>query len=117
MTDHLSLSKPGSHGSESYMGVGRLNGGLHRRIDIKIYPREQFGYAVLYFTGSDYFNRSMRLWARKLGYTLSDHGLYPALRHKNEKVWTGQNISCYTEEEVFKVLQLDYKQPFERDIG
>ena len=38
-----------------YTGLGP--GYAHRRIDLKAYPREQFPFAVLYFTGSDYFNR------------------------------------------------------------
>lgn len=81
-----------------------------------MYPRDQFGYAVLYFTGSDYFNRSMRLFARKKGYTLSDHGLYPAYRNKQEKVWKGENIPCYSEEDVFKALGLQYRAPNEREV-
>lgn len=38
---------------DSYMGVCRLPGAghLHRRIDLKAYPRHQFPFAVLYFTG------------------------------------------------------------------
>jgi DNA polymerase lambda len=69
---------------------------------MKYYPREQFGFAVLYFTGSDHFNRSMRLYAGKKGFTLSDHGLFPVLRAlKNQKVWKGDLIPCLTEEEVF----------------
>lgn len=98
------------------MGVYQLNkDGVHRRIDMKIYPREHFGYAVLYFTGSDYFNRSMRLFARKKGYTLSDHGLHPAFRFKNHKVWEGENVPCYREEDVFKILGLYYRKPEERN--
>lgn len=71
---------------------------------------------MLYFTGSDYFNRSMRLFARKKGMTLSDHGLCPSIRNKQEKVWTGQNIPCFTEEEVFNVLGLTYRPPSEREV-
>lgn len=38
--------------------VGKLMGPrYHRRIDIKSYPRKMFPFALLYFTGSDYFNR------------------------------------------------------------
>jgi DNA polymerase/3'-5' exonuclease PolX len=44
------------------MGVCRVLE-KNRRIDIKVYPREQYGTAILYFTGSDYFNRSMRYLA------------------------------------------------------
>lgn len=117
LTDHLAYPKQGSHKSETYMGIYHLGSeGYHRRIDIKIYPREHFGYAILYFTGSDFFNRSMRLFARKKGYTLSDHGLHPAFRFKNQKIWEGENIPCYTEEDVFKVLGLDYKKPDERNV-
>jgi hypothetical protein len=44
------------------MGVCRLppeaNGsGIHRRIDIRMIPRESWACALLYFTGSDHFNR------------------------------------------------------------
>jgi DNA polymerase lambda len=54
----------------------------------------------------------MRLFAQKKGYTLSDHGLYPTLRTvRNQKVWQGELVPCYTEEEVFKILGLTYKRP------
>ena len=75
--------------SDSYMGVIKLpetaDSGkrYHRRIDIKVYPPEQYAFALLYFTGSDHFNRSMRYYAKKLGwegnrrqgYSLSDKGI------------------------------------------
>lgn len=36
------------------------------------------------------FNRSMRLFARKKGYSLSDHGLTRVERNGgNEKIWKG----------------------------
>jgi hypothetical protein len=90
-----------------YMGVCRLppeaNGsGTHRRIDIRMIPRESWACALLYFTGSDHFNRhrptdyfslslslfsgpsnrwslcrSMRLWARRNGLSLSEKDLRP----------------------------------------
>lgn len=58
----------------------------------------------------------MRLFANKKGYSLSDHGLIPATRIKNEKVWEGLSIPCYREEDVFNALGLDYKKPEERDL-
>ena len=45
------------------MGICQFKDQLHHRIDIKYYPRDEFAFAVLYFTGSDAFNRRMRLWA------------------------------------------------------
>ncbi|CAD8084561.1 unnamed protein product [Paramecium sonneborni] len=118
LTYHLTLPKKGEHDNESYMGIGRINNqGIHRRIDLKLYPKEQYGCAVLYFTGSDQYNRSMRLWAQKIGYSLSDHGLYPTQRgSNNKKQWKGEVIPCEEEIDVYRILGLQYKQPKERSI-
>lgn len=104
-------------GSEGYMGVCQLNPeSIHRRIDIKAYPLDQYGFALLYFTGSGNFNRSMRLFAQKKGYSLSDYGLTPVLRVKGEKVAEFESVPCPTEEDVFKALNMPYKAPNEREI-
>ena len=106
------------------MGVCRVpDGEFARRIDIKVYPKDKFGFALLYFTGSDYFNRSMRTFAEKKGYSLSEHGLVP-LNAKGEKpsLTKGEKnpykmtIPCHTEEEVFIALGLPYRSPPERDL-
>ena len=92
-------------GSEGYMGVCQLDKKhLNRRIDIRAYPYDQYGFALLYFTGSGNFNRSMRLFAQKKGYSLSDYGLTPVLKVKGEKVAEFASIPCPTEEDVFKAL-------------
>ena len=111
-------SKTSTRGSEMYMGVCKVPGkdSLARRIDIKVYPRDQYGYALLYFTGSDYFNRSMRLLAEKKGFTLSDHGLAPVAKAKGAKIAKGLSLPCFTEQDVFKALGLPYKTPQERDV-
>ena len=90
-----------SHGNidknkEMYMGVCKVpqEGALARRIDMKVYPKEQFGFALLYFTGSDYFNRSMRLFADKKGFTLSDHGLIPTSKAGGSKISKGISVPC-----------------------
>ena len=56
------------------MGVCEFDDQTHHRIDIKHYPLEQYAFALLYFTGSGMFNRSMRLYATTLGLQLSDKG-------------------------------------------
>ena len=57
----------------SWMGVCRLPSDpsatqkrLHRRIDIKIYHSSVFAFAMLYFTGDAYYNRSLRAYATKV---------------------------------------------------
>ncbi|CAE6395610.1 unnamed protein product [Rhizoctonia solani] len=60
-----------------YMGLCQLHSDtLMRRIDILTIPCEQWGSALLYFTGDDLFNRSMRLLARKNGMSLNQRGLF-----------------------------------------
>lgn len=89
---------------------------LCRRLDIKVYPRALFPFAILYFTGSDYFNRSMRLYCQKKGMSLSDKDLKPVIRVSKEKVHEGAPIVCTTEKEIFAAVGLPYKEPWERDI-
>jgi len=73
LKERLGSLRYSTTGSEGYMGVCQLDAKhLNRRIDIKAYPYEQYGFALLYFTGSGQFNRSMRLFAQKKGYSLSD---------------------------------------------
>ncbi|GAB5036505.1 helix-hairpin-helix motif family protein [Nannochloropsis oceanica] len=86
--------------SESYFGICCLGQGYpHRRLDLKTYPREQYPFAVLYFTGSDYFNRSMRCWA---------------INHKGVRD-VGDRVICHDERGIFKALGLAYKHPWERN--
>uniref|UniRef100_A0A7S1PBA0 DNA polymerase n=1 Tax=Vitrella brassicaformis TaxID=1169539 RepID=A0A7S1PBA0_9ALVE len=76
--------------AEGYFGVGRLPGrSVHRRIDIKIYPRHLKAFALLYFTGSAHFNRSMRFAAKKMGMALDDKGIYPCARCNGERLFEG----------------------------
>ena len=100
LKERLGSTRVSDKGSEMYMGVCKLDDSKkHRRIDIKVYPKDQYGFAILYFTGSDYFNRSMRLFAEKKGYTLSDHGLAPVAKSvSKQKVGKGLGIPCLTEQ-------------------
>lgn len=95
------------------MGVCMLPGHtIHRRIDIRVYPLNEWPLALLYFTGSGHFNRSMRLWARKNGYHLSDHSINKRFSDGME----GEPIPVKTEEDIFRILGLEYKPPEERDV-
>lgn len=80
-----------------------------------MYPRRCFGFALLYFTGSDHFNRSMRLFANKKGWSLSDRALKPVTRVNGVNVATGASVVCSSEVDVFIALGMAYKDPRERN--
>jgi len=107
-----------------YMGFCRLRPDLPvRRIDIRLYPRNEWPFALLYFTGSDHFNRSMRLFADKKGYSLSDHGLCPVIRERRlkggrwmrEKVVSGATVFVESERAIFDFLGLEWVDPPDRN--
>ena len=111
---HESIFPPYSN-AQSYMGVFHSPQipGKHRRIDIKFYPYRERIYASLYFTGNGYFNRSLRLFAkRKKGMKLDDRGLFT---HPIGSSYKGKFIKVKTEKDVFDKLGLVYKEPYQRD--
>lgn len=114
LTDDLQV------GDVQYMGVAALQQPLraddqappvHRRIDIKVYETDAFPTALLYFTGSDKFNRSMRLWAKRKGYALQDKGLF---RDRSEAA--ASRVRVRDEKDIFDALQLDYVAPKDRNV-
>ncbi|CAH0477260.1 unnamed protein product [Peronospora belbahrii] len=117
LTDDLTHFRKQKHGGcDTYMGVCRVSKDLpYRRLDIKVYPRHFFGYAMVYFTGSDHFNRSMRLFANKNGWSLSDRSLTRVMRANGTTVRLGDSVICESEVDVFIALGLEYKDPTERN--
>jgi DNA polymerase/3'-5' exonuclease PolX len=119
LTDDLLVS------DNTYMGVARLLKPLHentdtndkaqlpphRRIDIKVYASEHLPTALLYFTGSDKFNRSMRLWAKINGFNLQDKGLF-----RDRDCAIASKVPLTSERDVFTVLGLRYVPPERRDV-
>jgi len=96
------------------MGIIRI-GDKHRRIDMKAYPVELHAFALLYFTGGTHFNRGMRLVARRRGLSLSDLGLRSCVKDGNGEKVKGANIApCWTEHDVFALLDLEYRPPTQR---
>ena len=75
-------------------------------------------YALLYFTGSDHFNRSMRHYAKARGYSLSDHGIVAAVKSGAHNIVRGtQNLApqARTEADIFAALGLQYVEPADRN--
>lgn len=71
--------------------------------DVRVVPEEQFGSALMYFTGSKEHNIKMREIAIKKGFKLSEYGLFDRK--------TGKLIASKTEEEIYKKLGMDYIEP------
>jgi len=103
ISDILSMQK------EKFMGIGKCprKNEEYFRIDIEFLPKEEYGFGLLYFTGSGDFNKEMRYYAKKLGYTLNQHGL------KNNK--TGIIFKSENEEDIFEKLNLEFIKPNERN--
>lgn len=118
LTDDL-VSQEDNGDQKKYLGVCRLPGPArrHRRLDIIVVPYSEFACALLYFTGSAHFNRSMRALAKTKGMSLSEHALSMAVVRGpgGVKVASGHALPTPTERDVFIQLGLPYREPSERD--
>ncbi|MEE6486057.1 hypothetical protein FKM82_014494 [Ascaphus truei] len=117
LTDDL-VSHEENGTQKKYMGVCCLQGPgqRHRRLDIIVVPYGEFACALMYFTGSAHFNRSMRALAKTKGMSLSEHSLNKdVVRNGNVKVGTGYPIATPTENDIFEILGLPFREPHERD--
>ena len=73
------------------------------QVDVRALPRESYGAAMQYFTGSKEHNVAVRTRAVKMGFKLSEYGLF---RAEDES-----RVAGGTEEEVYKALGLDWIPP------
>lgn len=87
-----------------------------RRIDFLLVPEAEIGAALIYFTGNDIFNRSMRLLASKKGMRLNQRGLYKdVLRGSGrERVTAGELLEGRDERRIFEILGVKWREPHER---
>jgi len=95
-------------GDKKMMGISRLDNGKARRIDILITPENEYGYALLYFTGSDKFNVILRKLALDKGFSMNEHGL---ISKEDEKIIP----ALLTEEEIFNFFGLKIVKPENRN--
>jgi len=106
-----------SRGSTKCLVMAKLKDeNIYRRVDFLYTSLEEFPFAILYFTGSKIFNTVMRHQALTMGLTMNEHGIYilnPSDKKKGEKV----DKIFTTEEDIFKYLNIEYKQPHERIDG
>lgn len=82
-----------------------------RRLDIRLTPHDQYYCSVLYFTGSDLFNKNMRAHALENSFTLNEYSLRPL----GSTGTPGEPVVVTSEEDIFEYIGYPYKKPNERD--
>ncbi len=80
----------------------RLRSGL--QVDLRVVPRESWGAALLYFTGSQAFNIALRKRAQDRGLKLNEYGLFPADADDEKK--SQLPIIGKTEDAIFQSLEV-----------
>jgi DNA polymerase (family 10) len=71
------------------------------QVDCRVVEEKSFGAALLYFTGSKNFNIKLRQLAIRQGLKINEYGVF-----RKEKYICGRS-----EEEIFKILKMDYVEP------
>src|SRR3989344_1747724 len=86
----------------------KLKNGLDA--DLRVVPKESFGAALNYFTGSKDHNIALREIAIKKGWKLNEYGLFESQKSKvkSQKL---RMIMGETEEEIYKALGFRYIEP------
>ena len=126
LIERLGADRIAKTGSQTYMGICQVSkSSTSRRIDLKVYPRSQYGYALLYFTGSAQFNKNMRTQAVQYGYSMSDAAIYKVAGskasnldpkiEKSLKALLNAKTSP-SEREIIEAFGMKYVAPAERDI-
>jgi DNA polymerase beta len=96
-------------GDTKFMGVCKIDKSPYgRRIDIRYVNYESYFTSLLYFTGSKNFNIYLRNKALEKNYSLNEY----FLTNLNDN----SKIVLNSEEEIFKILNIPYVFPVERDL-
>ena len=73
------------------------------QVDVRMLAPESYGAAMQYFTGSKAHNVALRDRAKRMGYKLSEYGLF--------RISDDRKVAGRTEEEVYQALDLSYIEP------
>lgn len=95
---------------ETVLAVGRTKASFILKenkiqVDIRIVHDDEFGSAMLYFTGSKEHNVKLRTMAKEMGFKINEYGLF---NNKNER------LAGETEQEMYQALGLKYIPPEKR---
>ena len=107
-----------ANGKKKFMGVTSIMSKKHRHLDIIETTKEDYPFALLYFTGSQLTNIQMRQKAVLLGYSLNEYnitykGTKDIIKPKDIKKILKKTIIS-SEKDIFKLLDMPYKKPTER---
>ena len=85
----------------------RLISGL--QVDVRLLHKENFGAALLYFTGSKEHNVALRARANERGWTLNEYAL--------TTLKGGRVVAGRSEEEIYAKMKLPYIEPELREMA
>jgi DNA polymerase IV len=113
------LAVPRSESGTKWHGCCVLPNSLKpiwRRIDLLLVPATELGAALIYFTGNDIFNRSIRLLASKKGMRLNQRGLYKDVMRGpgGVKITQGELVEGADEKKIFEALGVPWRPPEQR---
>jgi DNA ligase 1 len=100
-----------AYGDTKYNGYCRLTkDSMTRRIDILFCKREDYPFALLYFTGSGDFNQEMRGILSKRGLRLNEKCLMKLVESK----WVKIDYKFTNEKDIFEYLKIPFIEPKDR---
>lgn len=113
----VSLASTSRGDGSKWHGASVLPGSkIWRRIDLLFVPGSEIGAALIYFTGNDIFNRSMRLLASKKGMRLNQRGLHADVQcgEQRRKLSEGRLLEGRNERRIFEILGVPWRPPEHR---
>lgn len=89
---------------------------IWRRIDLLLVPSDEIGASLIYFTGNDIFNRSLRLLASTKGMRLNQRGLYKDVMRgpQRARLTQGTLVEGKDERKIFAALGVPWRPPEHR---
>lgn len=89
-----------------------LQSGL--QVDVRVLPKQKWGTALQYFTGSQAHNIKIREIAREKGFSLNEEALRP-IDENGEMLDESHYVYCETEEKVYETIGLQWIPPEMRE--
>ncbi|KAK4697830.1 DNA polymerase IV, partial [Lecanoromycetidae sp. Uapishka_2] len=113
----VGLATTGKVDGSKWHGAAALPGStIWRRIDFLLVPWDEIGAALIYFTGNDIFNRSIRLLASKKEMRLNQRGLWKDVirGEKRKRITQGSLVEGKDEKKIFELLGVPWRPPQHR---